>query len=247
MGRLPNSASSYTAELTAVVHALKETSKINARRFVIYTDSKSIIQALCQYNPSQPLVQKAQEWLYILHSRHKSVRFCWVPSHVGITGNEVADTEAKSACTSNDIDLPELPHFDFYKSIKFYIKQKWQNRWSDPLLANNRKYKNIRPNIAFWPSVYQANRRTEIVLCRLRIGHSQLTHKFLLEGSDAPVCDHCGVPLSIGHILVHCRRYNATRQKWRLEGKPIQYILSDDADVDSIMGFLKEIDIYYKI
>ena len=99
----------------------------------------------------------------------------------------------------------------------------------------------------FWASVYQANRRTEIVLCRLRIGHTQLTNNILLEGSDAPVCDHCGVSLSIGHILVHCRRYNATRQKWRLEGKPIQYILSDDADVDSIMGFLKEIDIYYNI
>ena len=24
--------------------------------------------------------------------RHKSVRFCWVPSHVGIHGNELADS-----------------------------------------------------------------------------------------------------------------------------------------------------------
>ena len=41
--------------------------------------------------------------------RHKSVRFCWVPSHVGIHGNELADREAKIAAHSADITFDNLP------------------------------------------------------------------------------------------------------------------------------------------
>ena len=247
VGRLPNAASSFTAEITALVHALKEASKINASKFVIYTDSKSAIDAICKYNPFQPLVQKAQEWLYLIYARHKSVRFCWVPSHVGIRGNEVADAEAKSACALPRVDLPELLHSDMYHSIKSFIRQKWQTRWSSPELLNNRKYKAIRPNISFWPSCYQKSRRDEIVLSRLRIGHSHLTHKFLLEGSDAPVCDHCRIPLSVDHILVHCRHYNAARRKHGLAGKPVTSILDNDADIIAVINFLKEINLYNKI
>ena len=247
VGRLSNLASSFTAEMTAIVHALKEVSKVNAKKFVIYTDSKSSIEAMCQYNPFQPLVQKAQEWLYLIYSRHKSVCFCWVPSHVGIKGNEIADAEAKAACTSNRIDLPELPHTDLYLPIKSFVRQKWQDRWASPELNNNRKYKAIRPSVSFWHSGFQRNRRIEIVLCRIRIGHSHLTHKFLLEGSDAPVCDHCRSPLSIEHILEHCQHYDAARRKYGLAGKLIRNILDDDADILAVIEFLKEINLYHKI
>ena len=247
VGRLPNAASSFTAEITALVHALKEVCKINATKFVIYTDSKSSIDAISRYNPCQPLVQKAQEWLYLIYARRKSVRFCWVPAHVGIRGNEIADAEAKSACAEPRIDLPELLHSDLYRPIKSLIRQKWQARWSSPELLNNRKYKAIRPNITFWPSCYQKKRREEIVLCRLRIGHSYLTHKFLLEGSDAPVCDYCGSPLTIDHILVHCRRYEAARRKHGLSGKSMIGILNDDADIMAVNNFLKEINVYKEI
>ena len=247
LGRLPNSASSFTAELTGIVHALKEASKVKANNVVIYTDSKSAIDAISQFNTFHPIAQKAQEWLHLIRARHKTVCFCWVPSHVGIRGNEIADSEAKDASKSRRINLPKLPHYDVYNVIKSHIKLKWQARWSDPLLANNRKYKDVRPSVSFWPSAYHSNRRDEIVLSRLRIGHTYLTHKFLLEGSDAPECDYCGGPITVEHILAHCHRYIAARRKYGLAGKSIQTILNDDADIDSVLKFLKEIDIYHKI
>ena len=69
----------------------------------------------------------------------------------------------------------------------------------------------------------------------------------LLEGADAPVCDHCDSLLTIDHILVHCRLYAAVRHKYDLAGKAISNLLDDEADIVSLVQFLKEIDIFYKL
>ena len=246
LARLADAASSFTAELTAIVHALKQISNTRAKNFVIYTDSKSSIDAICKFDNFHPLVRKAQEWLYLISSRFKSVCFCWVPAHVGIRGNELADIEAKSAIASTTIDLPSIPHLDLYRSIKSYIWQKWQGRWSSPLLTNNKKYKSIRPNVFLWPSVFHPHRRTEVILCRLRIGHTYATHKFLLQGSIAPECAHCDCQLSVEHILVQCPFYETKRRRYGLAGKPISAILGEGVDIPNLIGYLKDIKLYYE-
>ena len=71
----------------------------------MYTDSKSALESLNNYNSSHPLVQKAQEWLLWISCRHKSVFFCWVPAHVGIHGNKRADRKAKIACNQTEINV----------------------------------------------------------------------------------------------------------------------------------------------
>jgi len=41
-----------------------------------------------------------------------------------------------------------------------------------------------------------------LLLNRLQIGHSRLTHSYLLSGDDPPTCQSCGIPLTIKHVLV---------------------------------------------
>ena len=125
--------------------------------------------------------------------------------------------------------------------------KKWQDRWSSPLLTTNRKYRSIRSNINYWPSSFQKDRRSEIVLSRLRIGHTRLTHQFILEGSSAPVCARCGDTLSVEHILVHCSQYSNERRRFNLAGKCIEEILGDDVDVLPLMSFLKSLRICREI
>ena len=43
------------------------------------------------------LVQKFLKDYTILEKNGKNIIFCWIPSHVGILGNEKADAAAKSA------------------------------------------------------------------------------------------------------------------------------------------------------
>ena len=58
--KLSSSASIYTAELTAIINAMNVAYHTNQKSFVIYSDSKSALESLNNYNSSHPLVQKAQ-------------------------------------------------------------------------------------------------------------------------------------------------------------------------------------------
>ena len=245
--KLPDSSSIYTAELTAIVQALEVVHNSSKNNFVIYSDSKSALESLKQLYSVHPLIRKAQEWLFWISCRKKSVCFCWIPAHVGIQGNEEADKYAKEASTGSSYQITKIPHSDMKRPIRAYILKKWQERWSSPHLVNNKKYKKIRKSVEYWPSSFQKDRRTEVVLSRLRIGHTKLTHKFILEGGSAPVCDRCDVALSVEHILVHCLRYNEQRRRFHLDGKSIAEILDEGADIPALVGFLKFINIFWEI
>ena len=139
------------------------------------------------------------------------------------------------------------PHSDLKAPTKEYINAKWQRRWSSPLLANNLKYKKIRTSVQCWPSSYHPNRRYEIVLSRLRIGHCRLTHQFLLAGSNPPVCAYCQVTLTVEHILVDCPKYRLERRRFGLENQAISILLGESVEVESLMRFLKVIGLFYEI
>ena len=102
--KLPNTASIFfTAELTAVIAALDLVFHSSDSNFVIYSDSRSTLEAIKKFNSFHPLVQKVQEWLFQIAFQRKSIHFCWVPSHIGIHGNEVADKVAKDAAQNANI------------------------------------------------------------------------------------------------------------------------------------------------
>ncbi|KAG1652276.1 hypothetical protein GQR58_026441 [Nymphon striatum] len=44
----------------------------------------------------------------------------------------------------------------------------------------------------------------ESILCRLRVGHTYLTHSFLLRNEAQPVCGRCQQTLTVRHVLVDC-------------------------------------------
>ncbi|XP_076043779.1 uncharacterized protein LOC143026881 [Oratosquilla oratoria] len=62
--KLPDSASIFTAEITAINHALKVIHESKGDAFVIYCDSKSVLDSISCFNSFHPLIQKAQEWLF---------------------------------------------------------------------------------------------------------------------------------------------------------------------------------------
>ena len=99
--------------------------------------------------------------------------FCWLPGHVGINGNEEADEAAKDAL-SLDILPFKVPFNDFKPLINNFIKNVRQQSWSDPANQNNKLF-NIKPGLGEWLPGLRTNRREDIILARLRIGHPYIT------------------------------------------------------------------------
>jgi Holliday junction resolvase-like predicted endonuclease len=196
--------------LYAILTALQNIDEIKHRRFTISSDSKSAIQIIDAINNDHPIATKIQMWIIRLAARKKSVQLCWVPSHINVAGNETADQNARNAAMSDDeIDFLHIPHRDYYSTIKKKCTMMWQNEWYS---VTNNKLRSIEDTIRVWLSSQNSVRRVEVVLTRLRIGHTKLTHGFLMESRHQTYCSGCLVPLTVHHILVECPEYSEERR-----------------------------------
>ena len=199
-----NQSSVFTAELLAVLSALRYIffSSFSCQSFTIFTDSMSVLWSLRKLFSCHHLVQEIQEWFYLLVKRRRfNVRFCWVPSHVGIVGNERADVAAKAATQLSHTSNMGIPVSDFRNIIKFYCRDQWQAHWSN--LIDNLKLKSIRPSVLPWARC-PTDRRSDIILTRLRIGHTYYTHRYLMASGaerQAPRCSTCRADFTVRHIL----------------------------------------------
>ena len=43
---------------------------------------------------------------------------------------------------------------------------------------------------------------------QMRLGHTHLTHSYLLKGENPPVYTTCQCPLSVEHILIACAEFS---------------------------------------
>ena len=207
------------------------------------------MQSLHHFNSKHPLVLKILEWLYLIHRRGRTVSFCWVPAHVGIFGNEEADRLAKEAALLPVPRRCSIPFSDFIPAITKEIKSVWQFRWD---LVGPNKMKEFAASINPWhyPTL---PRRYETALCRLRIGHTRLSHGYLMDGDPSPYCDDCLVPLTVKHILVECPSLLDCRRRYLLpcfdEHGCCQLVrvVGEECDIQGLFKFLEAAGILHDI
>ena len=110
------------AEMVAIIMALTYLIDIpqSIFRILICVDSRSVLQSIRFYNGNShnPLLHEICHLIHVLICKGSDLTFCWVPSHCGIRGNELADKCAKigarnEACASSlkiPLTLPESYH-----------------------------------------------------------------------------------------------------------------------------------------
>ena len=96
-------------------------------------------------------------------------------------------------------------------------------------------------------SSIQKNRSEEVLLTRLRIGHTRLTHGYLMENSNPPICDTCQVRINVKHILIDCNKYNHHRQQNLGLHPRLESILGEKVDVRRLFKFLKDSNLIHLI
>ena len=239
--RLPSCASIFTAEVTAINLALDAIAESDDDYFIIFSDSLSVLLSLHNKKLDNPLILKLLQKLHHLSCAHKTVHFCWIPSHIGIRGNEAADVAAKESL-SQDIIASQVLYTDLKPHINSFIANKWQERWSS--CPDNKLFK-IKPTLGVWPSGFRNSRKEEVVLSRLRIGHTYFSHSYILRQEDPPECTACQEIYSVRHVLIDCIDLGLIRP--RFYNVPDMKTLFDTVSVDRILSFVKEVNLFDKI
>ena len=88
--RSRNDSSIFTAEIEAIGLALRyiKISPRENKKVVIFCDSKSVLESIANQDSRNPLMIEVLDILQDLYGKGFIIKFCWVPSHVGISGNE---------------------------------------------------------------------------------------------------------------------------------------------------------------
>ena len=231
--RLPNGCSIFTAEASALIDALKLISESDTARFIIFTDSLSCLQAIENEDMSNTLIHTYLSDYTELVSNGKEVVMCWIPSHIGIEGNEKADAAAKSSL-DDDITPMSVPYSDFLPKVREYFHNLWQGWWErrTDFLALIHPILNKK---IYDPTL---SRREQRALCRIRIGHSRLTHAHIMDKhAEKPMCAECNCRLSMKHIMVDCPKYQHERSSF-LDGSTTEEIYNNSDR--AIINFVKE-------
>jgi len=85
------------------------------------------------------------------------------------------------------------------------------------------------------------NRRAAVILRRLRIGHTRLTHQYLLRREEPPQCPSCNCALTVVHIILECQQYNSVRQKYFSVTTLRELPVFETVSADNILSFLRDI------
>lgn len=202
-GFIDDYCSNFTAEALAILFAVQFATQNNSK-YIICSDSLSSILAIKSSQYDSPLINQIRN-LCIQYS--SKIKLMWVPSHVGIIGNEYADSAAEEAKRRPLIKYSTWEARDILNTISNFLMLTKTQKWSN--YQHRYKFMNPMGNKPIYPR--NCSRRETTTIVRLRIGHCKFTHQHIYNKTSPPICPTCHTQLNITHILDECTTFNTSR------------------------------------
>ena len=153
------------------------------------------------------------------------------------------DLKAKESLNLYHTDFP-IPFSNFKPFINRCIFNSRQTSWNNSV--GNKLY-DIKPNIGSSQSVVRNIRLEEVVLARIRKGHTRITYSYLLNREDQPQCVGRDKHFTVRHILLECVDFSNVRNKYYHVNTSTIKQLFNNVPIDNIFLFLKEIYLFNKL
>ena len=147
-------------------------------------------------------------------------------------------------------DKYNIPYTNLKPKINNFLHKKWQQRWKR---NTSNKLFQVKPFLGEWHPAFRKSRKEQVTITRLRIGHSRLTHSFILKytknhsarHAKHPQCSTCQTPCTIKHVLLECKVFNDTRKRY-FHANTMEDLF-ENVHMGNVLSFLKETGLYQKI
>jgi len=150
------------------------------------------------------------------------------------------DTYAKRSINSPEANSVQICSLSDIKGvIQSLILQQWKHRWA----SSQTKLIEIKLSINPRPK-HLTERRHEVVINILKIGHTSLTHCFLMKRIEPGLCITCGEALTVKHVLLYCRNYADTRTALNIPDHLYEALGPDHENLNKIITFLRITNLY---
>lgn len=206
--RLTDNTSVYMSEMIAILEALRFLLVKPPIRCVIFSDSFSCIQTIDSGGEMDAVSQEIRYCIYQLWCQGIPVDLCWIPSHVGIHGNEMVDSLAKEALKFESVNYANLKTIpEINKLLDNKLLEEWQNMWN--CSKKGRFYHKLQPIVSHSVKYSDINKRKQTSITRLRFGKCKLADvNFMLGKLNNNLCDVCQVKEDVEHYINKCNKYN---------------------------------------
>src|SRR6218665_2410308 len=157
--------------------------------------------------------------------KYSEVSIAWVPSHVGLAGNDKADSVAKDGLKREEANSTEyLEGKEMNSLIRDEILKRWHTEYD--LETKGLFFKNIESRVSTAIKYLDFPRKREVQISRLRFGHV-LSKSWLktMKKCESNLCSVCQEPETIEHIYLNAkpqyigREGCSSRQHGRHEGR----------------------------
>ncbi|XP_064106916.1 uncharacterized protein LOC135215892 [Macrobrachium nipponense] len=219
------------SELLGITGALSIINR-NKDNAIIATDSLSALQSLTPRKAgSNIIVRRAIDLLSQIRRANRMVTFIWVPSHIGIKGNERADELAKEGARKERVDYKLTPSLSMLKdSVGMEIMQ----RYNEKIEILKETHSSIRKYLEITggkPPDYKLcgleSRREQTTYSRLRMQSRYLWEVLPAVSPSETCCRLCGElrKHTLSHYLVECEEITHYRPQGLSEVDLLKHFL----------------------
>ena len=168
----------YNTELRAILPALAYILRIPSTEYVFYSDSKSAIQFICNPFSTHPVVREVHRWLCMI--RVKPSRSSVSLGMLALQGIRLP-TGRLLLLLSKPPSFPVFPYLSRTISPPLFLSCAvggWMIGMQQRRI--NCKLRTVKNPVSVWATFCCSARFQEVILSRLLIGHTRLTHRHLM-------------------------------------------------------------------